>query len=289
LIDKDSDEKLTIQEFIESYVVLEEKLRMKKISLSKLDEELRVTKEKFYKGMTEHKGEKTNQEDLMDNASLSVTLLDAKGLRPMNFKGTSDPYVVLTFGSKKATSAYRPGTLKPAWNEDFSFHVTNKKVVLDITVWHRDTFSDGKLGSISIPLSDLEDQIKIEKEYDLTLNGEETEGKLRLRMQFLYSRYKYFSDNHVKTEQQIQRLQEDITQLNKYFELFEKPFGILIYGEIDSILDRRILQRSDDLASYAASNRRSIYMTSPAMAKMTPKSLAYKLESVIKGTLSKIS
>jgi hypothetical protein len=270
-------------------MILEEKLRLKKIKLTKLDDDLRAARDKYYKGMMDNKGERTNKDDMADNACLNVSLLEAKDLRPMNYKGTSDSYVVLTLGNKKMTSAYRQGTLTPIWNEDFSFSVNDKKLVLDITVWHRDTFKDEIHGSVKIPLLELDNQIKLEKEFELIPKEKDNTycGTIRLRLQFLYSRYKYFSDLHAKTEDQIKRLQEDITELNKYFDLFEKPFGILLYGEINSIIDRRILQRSEDIASYAASNRRSIYMTSPRGFSKGPRGLAFKLESVIKGTFKK--
>lgn len=270
-------------------MILEEKLRLKKIKLTKLDDDLRSAKEKYYKGMIDNKGEKTNIDEMADNSCLNVSLLEAKDLKPMNYKGTSDSYVILTLGNKKMTSAYRQGTLTPIWNEDFSFAVLDKKLVLDITVWHRDTFKDEIHGSVKIPLSELSNQLKIEKEFELVPIGKDDtfSGTIRLRLQFLFSRYKYFTDLHAKTEDQINRLQEDITELNKYFDLFEKPFGILLYGEVNTIMDRRILQRSEDLASYAASNRRSVYMTSPRGFNKGPRGLAFKLESVIKGTFKK--
>jgi len=130
----------------------------------------------------------------------------------------------------------------------------------------------------------LESQTKEEKEYNLVVNGEgEGNGRIRLRLQFLYSRYNYFSNNFTKTEAQIIRLQEDITELNRLFELFSKPFGILLYGEINLILEKKILERSEDLASYAASNRRSVY-AAPRLNKQ--KGLTMRVENVLRATLS---
>ena len=286
LIDKDHNMKLTIQEFIESYIILEEKLRMKKIKLTKLDDELRIANAKFQKGMNDNKGEMINKEDLSNSATLYITLLDAKNLKPMDYNGASNPYVMFLLGDKKATSSFKPGTLDPVWNEDYSFAVATRNLVLEVQVWDHGRFGGEDMhGSVKIPLRDLENQMKTEREFDLYAK-DGSSGSIRLKLHFLYSKYKYFSDNYLKTEGQILRLQEDINELNRYYDLFSKPFGILLFGEINMILEKRILERSEDIESYAASSRRSVYM-SPNMPKFN-KGLAFKLESVIKGTFSKL-
>jgi hypothetical protein len=267
---------------VESYIILEEKLKLKKIKLSKLDDDLRITKEKFQKGMNENKGETVNSEDVSSTASLYVTLLHAKDLKPMDMNGSSNPYVIFKLGTQKATSSFKQSTLEPIWNEDFSFPVNSKNLDLHVEVWTHGRFGGEEIqGQLKIPLKDLSNQMKIERDFDLEMDN----GTITLRLQFLYSKYKYYSQNFIKTEAQILRLQEDIHELNRYYDLFHVPFGILIYGEINSILDKKILQRSEDINSYAATSRRSVYM-SPNFLK-APKGFAFKLESVIKGTFRK--
>jgi hypothetical protein len=79
-------------------------------------------------------------------------------------------------------------------------------------------------------------------------------------------------------------LQEDINELNRIFELFNKPFGIIIYGEIIPILEKRILERSEDITHYMSSSRKSIY-ASPRYGSKS--GFAQKMENVFRGTFSK--
>jgi hypothetical protein len=66
------------QEFIQSYMLLEEKLRLKNIKLQKVHDDLKITRDKFHKGMLENKDERFNEHGISTNAAISVTLLEAK-------------------------------------------------------------------------------------------------------------------------------------------------------------------------------------------------------------------
>ena len=100
-MDIDKSQSITIQEFVMAYILLEEKIRLKKIKLQKLDDELRTTKEKFLKGMNENKGERLTSEGISENATIYITLLEARDLKPMDYTGTSDPYVILPLKIEK--------------------------------------------------------------------------------------------------------------------------------------------------------------------------------------------
>jgi hypothetical protein len=265
---------------------LEEKLRLKKIKLTKLDEELKVQKEKFLKGVNDYKTERLNKEGLSENATLYITLFEAKDLKPMDYDGTSDPYVIFDLEDRKKTSSFKPDTLDPVWNEDFTFPVTRRDAVLKVQVYDKDRFgSDDFEGGVNIDLKSLEHQQRTDMWYDLAVEGDANgNGSIRLKLQYIFSRYKYYTDNFNKTEFQILRLQEDIEELNRYFELFEKPFGIILYGEIESILDKRILEKSEDISEYLISPRRSVYVS----PKMLHISVAQKVENMFKGAFSNI-
>lgn len=285
LIDIDEDEKITLQEFILSYVTLEEKLRLKKIKLQKLDDDLRGLAEKYYKGMNENRGEIMTSEGISKSASLDIKLLEAKDLKPMDFNGTSDPYVIFELGGKKFTSSYKTEILDPVWNEEYSFQVTSRNMVLNVEVWSQDAYAQHDFeGSVKIPLSELEDQKKIDRWFEIS-NGDEKTGYIRLCLHVIHSKYKFFSDLYNNTNEQISSLQADISELNRYYDLFEKPFGILLYGEIESILDKRILERGEDVSTYMINPKKSVFV-SPRFS-VTKSGFAHKMENVLRGTLSK--
>jgi len=224
-------------------------------------------------------------EGIAKGATLYVKLLEAKDLKPMDFDGTSDPYVIFELNGKKLISSYKEETLEPIWNEEFTFPVESSNLDLNIDVWSRDAYAQHDLeGSVTISLKDLIEQKKSDKWYELS-NGDEKFGYLRLGLHYIHSRYKYFSDLYNNTNEQIMSLQNDLSELNRYYELFDKPFGIVLYGEVEGIVNRKILDLGEDVGTYMITNRKSLFV-SPRFS-MYKSGFAHKMESVIRGTLSK--
>ncbi len=260
---------------------------MKKIKLQKLDDDLRVLAEKYYKGMNENRGEVMTSEGISKGATMEIKLLEARELKAMDFDGTSDPYIIFELGGKKLTSSYKAETLDPVWNEEYSFPVTTRNMVLNVEVWSKDAYAQHDFeGSVKIHLSELQDQKKVDKWLEI-YNGEEKTGYIRLGLHYIHSKYKFYSELHNNTNEQILSLQTDISELKRYYELFEKPFGILLFGEIESILDKKILERGEDVSTYMINTRKSMFV-SPRFS-VVKSGFAHKMESVIRGTLSKIT
>ena len=69
---------------------------------------------------------------------LTVTLLEAKDLKPMDYDGTSDPYVILQLSKQKIQSSYIKNTLDPVWNETYTFDVQSRDEILRLVVMDRD-------------------------------------------------------------------------------------------------------------------------------------------------------
>jgi hypothetical protein len=121
LIDLDHNKEITIQEFIFSYMLLEEKLKLKKIKLAKLLEEIEQSCEKTQYERNKNSEEELNKNGVSYDANLSVVLLEARELQPMDFNGKSDPYCIMTVnGKQQQKSTYKPTTLEPVWNEEFN-------------------------------------------------------------------------------------------------------------------------------------------------------------------------
>lgn len=121
LIDLNHDKNITIQEFIFSYMLLEEKLKLKKIKLTKLLEDIERSAEREQAEREKYQGEKLNVNGVSENANLNVLVLEARDLKPMDFNGKSDPYCVLTInGQQRQKTTFKPNTLDPVWNEEFN-------------------------------------------------------------------------------------------------------------------------------------------------------------------------
>ena len=72
--------------------------------------------------MTDNRNEIINKNGIANNALLSLTLFEGRDLRPDDFFGKYDPYIVIKVGQEIFTSSYRPDTVDPVWNEDFSLY-----------------------------------------------------------------------------------------------------------------------------------------------------------------------
>jgi hypothetical protein len=272
-------------------MLLEEKLRLKNIKLQKVHDDLIITRDKFHKSMLENKDERFNESGISTNAAVSVTLLEAKNLKPMNLDGFSDPYVKLTVDNDKTEfSSFKLGTLNPIWNEDFSLNVHSKNSILRAEVFSKRKFGgDDFIGGVTIHLKNLEDQQKVDKWFKLSVgDSNEENGQIRMRLQFVWSKFKFFEENYQKTVLQIEHLEDDFQEINRLLDLLDKPFGLLVYGEINNILDKRILERSEEIGHYLASSRKSVY-ASPRFSHHAKHGITERVENVFRATFSNIN
>ncbi|XP_041760486.1 multiple C2 and transmembrane domain-containing protein 1 isoform X7 [Coregonus clupeaformis] len=109
---------------------------------------------------------------------VSISLIEARDLQPMDANGFSDPYVKFRLGHQKYKSKTIPKTLNPQWREQFDFHLYEEQGgFIDITVWDKDAGKkDDFMGRCSIDLSPLSK----EHTHKLDVPLEEGEGMLVL-------------------------------------------------------------------------------------------------------------
>jgi hypothetical protein len=97
-------------------------------------------------------------------------------------------------------------------------------------------------------MKDLDDQQKYEGWFFLQdQNGKPTTVQIRLRIQFIWSRYLYFHQKNEKADTNLKRLGEDIQEINKYLEMFNKPYGLILYAEILEILNKKVFDDQDEV------------------------------------------
>ena len=76
----------------------------------------------------------------MHGSILTVHVVEARDLKPMDMDGTSDPFVVLKIENQQIETNYKKSTLAPVWNESFTFDIVQGREPLFITVMDKDTF-----------------------------------------------------------------------------------------------------------------------------------------------------
>ncbi|XP_076171082.1 multiple C2 domain and transmembrane region protein isoform X7 [Ptiloglossa arizonensis] len=91
---------------------------------------------------------------------VTIVLVEAKNLLPMDIDGLSDPYVKFRLGTEKYKSKVVHKTLNPVWLEQFDLHLYEDPYLgqeLEVTVWDRDkSHQDDLMGKAVIDLSILE-------------------------------------------------------------------------------------------------------------------------------------
>ncbi|KAG7189851.1 hypothetical protein KM043_017504 [Ampulex compressa] len=91
---------------------------------------------------------------------VTIVLVEAKNLLPMDIDGLSDPYVKFRLGTEKYKSKVINKTLNPVWLEQFDLHLYEDPYLgqeLEVTVWDRDrSHQDDIMGRAVIDLATLE-------------------------------------------------------------------------------------------------------------------------------------
>lgn len=78
----------------------------------------------------------------MHGSILTVHVVEARDLKPMDMEGVSDPYVILEIEDQRIETNYKKSTLAPVWNESFTFDIMHGKEPLRISVMDKDTFGN---------------------------------------------------------------------------------------------------------------------------------------------------
>uniref|UniRef100_A0A7N0VMC2 Uncharacterized protein n=1 Tax=Kalanchoe fedtschenkoi TaxID=63787 RepID=A0A7N0VMC2_KALFE len=124
------------------------------------------------------------KKDVIVRGVLSVTVVSAEDLPPVDLNGKADPYVILIM--KKSNTRHKTRvvneSLNPVWNQTFDFVVEDGlHDMLMVEVWDHDTFGKDKIGRCVMTLS----RVVLEGEYTATfaLDGAKS-GRLTLHLKW---------------------------------------------------------------------------------------------------------
>ncbi|KAL3482240.1 phosphatidylserine decarboxylase-domain-containing protein [Aspergillus californicus] len=85
---------------------------------------------------------------------LKVSVLRGRNLAAKDRRGTSDPYLIVTFGDARQSTPTVFKTLNPEWNVSFEMPVLGVPL-LECICWDHDRFGKDYLGEFDIPLEDI--------------------------------------------------------------------------------------------------------------------------------------
>jgi Ca2+-dependent lipid-binding protein len=94
----------------------------------------------------------------MHGSILTVHVVEARDLKPMDMDGTSDPYIILQIEDQRIETNYKKSTLNPVWNESFTFEIVHGSEPLQIVVMDKDFYGkDDFEGMCDFSLANLQD------------------------------------------------------------------------------------------------------------------------------------
>lgn len=230
-MDKDKDAAVTVDEFILNYVQAEEVIQTR---IEQLDRQItdnqQHLEEAKWKLQEAQKLERPNANGIMVGSILTCHVREAKNLKPMNMRGKSDPYVVLTCERQRIETKYIPGEVNPVWDEVFTFQIERHDSNLKVSIMDHSTLgSDEFQGQVVIPLNTIADQLKHDNFYELKAKDNQPwPGKLRLSLQWVHSKVKYFQTIILQWNESLEMDRQELEYLKSQLQKLDKPFGHLL-------------------------------------------------------------
>lgn len=281
LLDKNRDNEINLGEFIEGYILFEEKIKTKKIKVEKMIEDINLDLDRYKKNLGKHQNERPIGNGITNESTLFVTVYEAKEL-VSSVIGACDPFVVLYFQNQKEQTQLKRSTNTPAWNEEFFFKLDSPEGAIKIEVHDQTMMGSKLLGSVSVNLNDLKDQEKKTGWFDLSLDGTSgNQGSIRLKLQCILSFVEYYTSKINQFQQAINFLSQNLEVLEYFVEKTESPFGIIFCGELDRIFKENILGQTDQILTQFEENRKK---KDAEYRKERGSAFGEKVEMVIKET-----
>ena len=151
------------------------------------------------------------------------------------------------------------------FNENFSFHVLDDKHCVKCVLSDSDTLINEGHGYFIINLGDYLDQTRKERSYGII--GDENLAEVLVSCSFTYNNKKKYSDLISKVSQQVDKLTQNIFQIDNLIEKINEPYGLLYYNKIKEIQDKRILNTSENVNEFLGNSQISLY-SSPRKSKL---------------------
>ena len=229
MIDSNNDGRVTLDEFTRKYVETRQRLQERlNETYKKIVDHKRQRDDMFNKLMQVKATEQLNEYGIMRESLLTVHCVEARDLKPLDMDGTSDPYVILQIEDQRIETTFKKSTLNPVWNESFTFEIHHGRDPLFIEVMDKDTFGeDDSEGVCTFSLDELRDQMKHDQWLELIdrATGQPSQGRIRLMLQWVYSKVQYFSEYLSKWDDTLNKDFEDKDQIEKFIKQLESPFG----------------------------------------------------------------
>ena len=261
LSDKDRNQKLSINEFVYIYILLEEKLKMKKESLIEVKDSLSSKIKDYQNKIKKYENEQYNSNGISTESQIIIHMIEVTNLS--NLIMTPKCKIILDLMDKNGEiinekeTRLLSGSSNPKFNEKFSFEIKDYNCYIKCILCDSDTLISDGYGTFIIDLTNFFDQLTHDMWYDVV--GGPQGCKAHVSVCLIYNNTKRYNDLISKTSQQIDKLNQNIFQIENLIEKLNEPYGLIMFNKIKEILDKKILDKSENVFEYLGSSRISVY------------------------------
>ena len=192
LLNKNPNEEITVDEFVQSYLLLEEKIKINNTKYEKAQDELTEEISRNKESLQKMEDEVEQNDGLTNKSKLYVTVIEAKDLISESLISDCNPYVSLSFQDDTQETKIKNNTSNPTWYENFSFKISVPSGALRVEVYDNTLIGKKCLGFLSIDLTDLMDQKRRMQWYDLYNENHNNCGKIYLKIQCIINFKHYY-------------------------------------------------------------------------------------------------
>jgi len=261
LMDKNKNSKISLNEFVYMYLLLEEKLKLKKEDLTIVKNNLKRQLEKYEQKLKENEKEEYYSQGISKQSELTIRIMEIN-----NLVGINKCKIILNLmdnsghiiDEKETQTQVKYGE-EPIFkfNEVFSFQITDNNSYVKCIISDSDTLINEGHGYFIINLLDYLDQLNKEKYVNII--GEQNLAQVHFECNYIYNIQKKYKDLIAKKSQQMDKINQSIFQLENLIDKINEPYGLLYYNKIKEILDKKILDKNENVNEYLTGSRISIY------------------------------
>lgn len=250
---------MTVDEFVQSYLLLDEKIKINNTKYEKAQDELTEEISRNKESLEKMEDEYELNDGLTNKSKLFITVIEAKDLLSQNLLSDCSPNVCLTFQDEIQETKIKANTSNPTWYENFNFKIKSTSGALRLEVFDNTLMGKKSIGFLSIDLTDLMDQKKRMQWYDLYNSNHSNCGKLYLKIQCIIN-FKHYYEGEIETaEKEMTIIQNAFNLTNYYVDCMKLPFGLLFIDNLDDLINNQQFKQADELIKVLEKNKESIY------------------------------
>ena len=226
------EEQIAIPEFLKQYIILEEGMKIRFNGLNQQKENCEYNISQYEDQINKHL--KSN----IKNISLGISVFEVLELEDLNGE-----YFVKLYCDKsnEQISKYSKNSInRIIWNENFKFDLKERNQILHLELFEKNIAMSKLIGKIDFILENLDkDQQRVEQLFDLKDPNDEriTIGKIRIKLHYVYDVIQYFQALLNKAKNELKKTNRIIDTLSKYNKYYFKPFGVIMSGGIDDLIN----------------------------------------------------